>query len=91
MSDGMYDCFLNAQSNAHRLAERECHEYDVVDMVTCEGTEVYIYEEHVTHVVELVVEGRVTRRWIVGPCEDDLGRELDVTAGGNSWPGALKV
>jgi len=70
MSDGPSDCARSAECNADRFIKARFAKVKVVshlNAVPKSGTVVFLYEEWLTHVVELITDGVVTKRWQVEP------------------------
>ncbi len=85
MSDGPSDCAMSAYDNSIRFIEARWPKEKMVDSVRKlgrEGTFVLFYEEWLVHVVELVVDGVVTERWLVGPFDR---KPYQMKDGGESW------
>lgn len=77
MSDGLSDCARSAEANAERFIKDKLAGHKVVrhiNYVPKAGTVVLLYEEWLDHVVELITDGRVTRRWVVEPFSNPVKR-----------------
>lgn len=72
MSDGISDAAASSHGNAMRLVASNRKRWpgrlvDRESMVGEEGRFVLVYEEWLDHVVEVVSDGVVLERWLVGP------------------------
>ncbi len=77
MSDGPSDCAYSAESNANKFIKAKLAGMKAVahlDAVPKSGTVVFVYEAWLTHVIELITDGVVTKRWKAEPFDRPVKR-----------------
>lgn len=85
MSDGPSDCARAAETKAEQLiAERwpKLRRIRYHSVAPKYGTAVYMYEEWLTHVVEIIVNRQVKERWVCEPFQAPKRRRLTK----DDWP-----
>lgn len=82
MSDGMTDCARAAESRAEKLVKEKypgIRQIQSPEEAPKHGTVVFVYEEWLDHVVELILDRQVKKRWLCPPFKDpwpmSIGKE----------------
>jgi len=85
VSDGPSDCAYAAEAKAEKLiAQRwpglkRIHHHTRAPRY---GTVVYMYEEWLTHIVEVILNRQVKERWVCEPFSEPVRRKLTI----EDWP-----
>ena len=85
MSDGPSDCAHAAETKAERLIAEHWPKLKRINYHTTApryGTVVYLYEEWLTHIVEVIVNRQVKERWVCEPFSEPVRRKLSQ----DDWP-----
>ena len=86
MSDGLSDCARSAESRAERFVKEKypgLKRIQTAGDAPKHGTVVLVYEEWLDHVVEIITDRQVVKRYSIAPFKDEPRR---MSIGKEDWP-----
>lgn len=90
MSDGPSDCARNAESRAERFVKAKFPDVKLIlspSHAPKTGKVAVVYEEWLSHVIEVIVDRRVTERYLVEPSFVDPDKPPKrMPIGKEDWP-----